>query len=43
MYNKNISVTDELIREKTKRILKEFNQNKSENEKIEMNFCNGWL
>ena len=43
MYDENVCVTDDLIREKAKRIIDELNQSKAENEKVEMNLSNGWL
>ena len=43
IYGENICVTDELIQGEAKRILEILNQNKPENNKMEMNFSNGWL
>ena len=43
MYDENICVTDGLIREKAKRILDNLNENRAENERMEMNLSNGWL
>lgn len=43
MYDEHICVTDELIREKAKRSFEQLNQDKSENEKMGMNFSNGWF
>ena len=40
MFDENTCVTDELIREKAKRIIQNLNQNKPENEKMNMNLSN---
>jgi len=42
-FEKNVYVTNEIIREEGKRILYDLNANKPENEKVSLKFSSGWL